>query len=303
MNKNIKGVFCLVCPKCGTNIARFDLAPNCKKCGVHIMYYTQEEDLARDAKKCELEFAKMRTFTEKIKLGFVKERLALARMIIILVGAGCLFIPFTSFNVQLPFWSQGITVSGWGAYQMFSDGILPQIMNILNADIAMNTTVLLIASLIVFVAEVLFLLGIFGTLLLGFLNLQKSCRVMCGFSFAAGALCVTGIILTVLLKNAAAEKAMFTVSLGAGYFVMLALLGALIAVNILLYRKNPQPQVKEIDLERIEILKKVKSGEISLDDLPLPVCYSKEEELARTQFIGANKKKEKKSKKGGDNNG
>ncbi|MBQ6863182.1 MAG: hypothetical protein IJO14_02965 [Clostridia bacterium] len=293
----------MVCPKCGVEIKRFDLAPNCKKCGVHILYYTQEEDLARDAKKCELEFAKMRSFTEKIKLGFVKEKLALARMIIILIGAGFLFLPYASISAQLPFWSQKITISGWGAYQMFSDGILMQLLNILNADIAKETAVLLFANIALFVVTVLVLLGVFVTLLLGFLNLRKSSRVMTGLSIAAAVLCLAGIVLAFVLKGSVADSSLFTASVGAGYFGMIALLGALIAVNVLLYRKNPQPQIKEIDLERIEILKKVKNGEVSLDDLPLPVCYSEEEELARTQFIGASKKKDKKKKKGGDNNG
>ena len=293
----------MICPKCGVKIARFDLAPNCKQCGVHIMYYTQEEDLARDAKKCELEFSKVHILIEKIKLAFVKEKLALARMIIIIVGIGCLFIPFAGAGVQLPFWSQGLTVSAWGAYQMFSEGILQQLLNILNADIAKEAAAMLTASLAVFVVEFLTLLGVFVTLLLGFLNLKKSCKVMNGFSVAAAILCVTGIVVTLLLKNSVADSTMFSVSLGAGYFVMLSLLIALIVINILLAKKDPQPQIKPVDLERLEILKKVKNGEISFDELPLPVVYSEEEELARTQFIGASKKKEKKEKKGGKNNG
>ena len=293
----------MVCPKCGVEIKRFDLAPNCKNCGVHILYYTQEEDLARDAKKCELEFAKMRTFTEKIKLGFVKEKLALARMIIILIGAGCLFLPYAGISAQLPFWSQKITISGWGAYQMFSDGILMQLPHILRAEVAKETAVLLLANIVLFAVTVLVLVSVFVTLLLGFLNLRKSCRVMTGLSITAAVLCLAGIVLAILLKSSVADSTLFSASLGAGYFCMIALLGALIAVNVLLYRKNPQPQIKEIDLERMEILKKVKSGEVSLDDLPLPVCYSEEEELARTQFIGASKKKDKKMKKGGDDNG
>ena len=296
----------MVCPKCGTEIARFDLAPNCKKFGVHIMYYTQEEDLARDAKQCELEFAKMHVLTDKIKIGFIKNKFALARLIVILIGAGCLFLPYMTANVNLPFWSQKITVSAWGAYKLFSDGILPQFMNFLKAEVAQDLVMLLTAGLVLFVVLVLVLLGVFVTLLVGFLNLRKSCRVMNGLSIASAVLCVGGIVLSAITSSTIADSAHFSVSLGFGYFVMLALLIALIVINVLLYKDNPQPQTKPIDLERIEILKKVKSGEISLDDLPLPVCYSEEEELARTQFIGAGKKKEKKDKKqkkGGDNNG
>ena len=295
-------MFCLVCPKCGVKIARFDLAPNCKKCGVHIMYYTQEEDLARDAKKCELEFARMHVLLEKIKLAFVKDKLALARMLIILVGAGCLFIPFAGAGVQLPFWSKSITISAWGAYSMFSDGILPQLLNIIKADIAPTAVAHLLASVGIFLVEFLTLLGVFGTMLLGFLNLKKSCRVMNGFSVAAAVLCVAGIVNALLFKNAVADSTMLSASLSAGYFVMLALLIALIAVNVVLAKKDPQPNIKAIDLERIEILKKVKSGEVKLDALPLPVCYSEEEERARTQFLGESNK-EKKEQKGGADNG
>ena len=59
------------CPKCGVEIARFDLSPNCKKCGVHIMYYTQDEDLRRDAKKTELEFTSARLLAAKFKAAYL----------------------------------------------------------------------------------------------------------------------------------------------------------------------------------------------------------------------------------------
>ncbi|MBR6779710.1 MAG: hypothetical protein IKM24_01665 [Clostridia bacterium] len=293
----------MVCPKCGVPIKRFDLAPNCKQCGVHIMYYTQEEDLARDAKLCELEFAKTRAFVDKIKVGFVKNRFSLARMIIIIVGIAFLFIPYSDISAALPLRSFEFTLSGWGIYKLVSDGLLMQLPNILNSEIASELTGFLLAEIAVFLVAFLALLGVFCTCLIGFLNVRKSCRVMIGFSCAAGILCIAGAVLAFILQSKAAAYSMFSASVGAGFFTMTALLVVLIVVNVLLYRDNPQPQTKPIDLERIAILKKVKSGEVSIDDLSLPVCYSEEEELARTQFIGTSKKKAKKSKKGGNNNG
>lgn len=296
----------MVCPKCGVEIKRFDLAPNCKNCGVHIMYYTQEEDLARDAKKCELEFAKMRVFTDKIKIGFVKDRMALLRTISLFVAAGLLFLPHAKFSVTAPFFAQDVTVSTWGAYKMFSDGILPQLLNILQADIASEFVAFFVSAIVLFVLLVLIMLGALATLVVGFLNLRKSCRVMIGFCSAAAVVCLAGIAHSFAAAAVFADSSLFSVSAGVGYFVYLALLAGMITVNVILYRHNPQPQTKPIDLERIEILKKVKSGALSLDDLPLPVCYSEEEELARTQFLGASKKKEKKvkkAKKGGEGNG
>ncbi len=270
------------------------------------MYYTQEEDLARDAKKCELEFAKMHILLEKVKLAFVKDRLSIARMVIIIAGIATLLLPFANAAAELPYHPIRITLSGLGVYQMISDGLLTQLMNLLNAGVASDLTVLLFADMGIFVAMFFALLGVFVTWLLGFLNLRKSCRVMNGFCIAAGCLCAAGILVSLFLQISTADYSLFSAKLGLGYIVMLALLCGLIAVNVKLYRKNPQPQIKSIDLERIEILGKVKKGEISLDDLPLPVIYSEEEELARTQFIGADNKKEKKKKnkkKGGDENG
>lgn len=296
----------MVCPKCGVAIKRFDLAPNCKQCGVHIMYYTQEEDLARDAKQCELEFAKTRALVDKIKIGFIKNRFSLARMIIILVGIGVLFIPYANISAALPFRSFEFTLSGWGIYKLVSDGLLMQLPNILKSGVASDLTGLLLAEIAVFLVAFLALFGVFCSCLVGFLNLRKSCRVMIGFSCAAVILCIAGAVIAFIMQSKAAAYTMFSSSVGAGFFIMTALLIALTVVNVLLYREDPQPQTRPIDLERIEILKKVKAGEISLNDLPLPVCYSEEEELARTQFIGTSKKKEKKAKKdkkGGDRNG
>ena len=45
------------CPKCNKEIGRFELAPDCKHCGVNIFYAQQEALLTEDAKRCELEFA------------------------------------------------------------------------------------------------------------------------------------------------------------------------------------------------------------------------------------------------------
>ncbi len=290
----------MVCPKCGAKIARFDLAPNCKQCGVHIMYYTQEQDLARDAKKCELEFASLRIRLENVKLAFYKERLALVRLLIIFVGAGCLFIPYTSLSAELPFWSQKITVSALGVYGIFADGLLMQIPNLLGADWFPEISKLLLASLIIFAAAFLALLGVFATMVLGFLNLQKSCRIMNRFAVIAAVLCVAGAVTGGCMQALVSQSAILSANLGAGYFVMLALLIALVTVNVLLYRKNPLAQIREIDLQRVDMLKKVKMGEVSYDDLPLPVFYSEEEQAARMQILGERKKK---NKKGGASNG
>ena len=59
------------CPKCNKEIGRFELAPNCKHCGVNIFYAQQEALLTEDAKRCELEYATFHILTSKLKNAFI----------------------------------------------------------------------------------------------------------------------------------------------------------------------------------------------------------------------------------------
>ncbi|MCR5783530.1 MAG: hypothetical protein K6G90_12455, partial [Clostridia bacterium] len=59
------------CPKCGGEIPFYNLKPNCKYCGVNIMYFTQEEGLVRDAKRTELEGAAARMIIARVKAEFI----------------------------------------------------------------------------------------------------------------------------------------------------------------------------------------------------------------------------------------
>ena len=59
------------CPKCGGEIPFYDLKPNCRHCGVNILYYTQDYLLERDAKRTELESAVARMVVARIKAVYV----------------------------------------------------------------------------------------------------------------------------------------------------------------------------------------------------------------------------------------
>ena len=52
--------------------------------------------------------------------------------------------------------------------------------------------------------------------------------------------------------------------------------GIVFFVNFLIIKKGLNIQYKEGDLERIEIGKKIKSGELNLEDLPQPVVETAE---------------------------
>ena len=90
------------CPKCGGEIAFFDLKPNCKHCGVNIMYFTQEADLIRDAKRTELDSASARMVVARVKANFIGGKLQIARMIVLLLAVASLLLPFGAVRYAVP---------------------------------------------------------------------------------------------------------------------------------------------------------------------------------------------------------
>ena len=191
----------MVCPKCGAPIKWYDLAPNCKQCGVHILYYTQEQDLARDAKKTELEFARARVITAKLKNAFIAGKLPIARMVIMVLCIGTLCIPFGGVTLSLPFWQQEISVGAIGIYKLVTDGLLPQLLNFLQAGLAETEAKFTFAALVLFVLTVLVAFCGFLSWLLSFIKLRRGCRACCGLIAAATVLDVATVGMLLLVKS------------------------------------------------------------------------------------------------------
>ena len=112
------------CPNCNGEIGRFELAANCKHCGVNIFYSQQEKLLTRDAKQCELEFASFRILKAKVKSAFIGGPVQILRIVAMLAAIGVIFIPFATLRTELPMLSAKISLGAFGVYQAFSGGEL-----------------------------------------------------------------------------------------------------------------------------------------------------------------------------------
>lgn len=262
------------CPNCGGEIGRFELAPDCKHCGVNIFYSQQEKLLSQDAKQCELEFASFRILKSKVKCAFIGGPLQILRIVAMLAAIGAIFIPFASLSAELPMLSSKITLSAFGAYQAFDGGELTALMNLSAYVPGLFTAFAADAAL--FVLIFLMGLGVFVALILTFLNIKKSARVCCAFSAAGFALCIASGIISLLMPKAA-QGTFIAASGGAGAFVVAAVFAAIFVLNLLLIKKNIQPVIDPLDLERVDIRKKIKAGELTLDELPLPVIGTDEQ--------------------------
>ena len=267
------------CPNCNKEIGRFELAPNCKHCGVNIFYSQQKTLLTRDAKKCELEYAGFRILVSKLKTAFIGGKIQILRIVAMVMAIGAIFVPFGSIAVNISPFDAKFSFGAWGIYSAFTDGTLSALLNLSGYAHKQMVASLVLLGLIV--AIFLSGLGVFVALLLSFINVQKSARAMRGLSFVGSILCVGAFVVSAFIPSVMSEIGFIEGKTGVGALVCLAVLIFIFILNHLVIKKNIQPQVKEVDLKRVELNKKVKKGEASLDDLPLPVFETEEEKQER----------------------
>ena len=273
------------CPKCGGEIHLFDLRPNCKHCGVNIMYFTQHEGLVRDAKRTELESAVARMVVARIKAAFIGGKLQIMRMIAV-IGAVCvLMIPFIGVHYTLPFFDKKFSVGLIGLIQSFGDGMLMKqldfVKSVMFSKIAVSEAVVLLLFVIILLIDLL----IFGAFCIGFLNLTKTTKFMKNMSLIGAAIALATQIAVIVLKVSVHGSKFAAMSLGFGALAAFAVFVLMFIINSALLKKGIEPTYREFDPKRKELLKKVRAGEVDLDSLTLPVFESEEEREERVKAL------------------
>ncbi len=266
------------CPKCNKEIGRFELAPNCKHCGVNIFYAQQETLLTEDAKKCELEYATFHIFTAKLKNAFIGGKIQIMRIVAMVLAIGAIFVPFETVEANFNMFSAKISFGALGIYQAFTDGTLNALFDLYAYTPEITILLLLLLGLI----GLIFLsgLGVFVTLVLSFINIQKIAKKAQVLSFIGMVFSAISLALCLALPKAFSYT-FINVKFGMGSIACFAVLLLIFVLNRLIVTKNVQPEIKEIDLERVEIRKRIKNGELSYADLSLPVLESEEEKEKR----------------------
>lgn len=270
------------CPKCGGEIPFYDLKPNCKHCGVNILYYTQDYLLERDAKRTELESAVLRMLVARVKAVFIGSLPAIFRMVF-LVGAICaMMIPFCSVSYKLPFYGESLSVGLIGLISAYSDGLLLSLPNFFKSALFENATLGALIVTAIFAVLAIVDVVMFVIYLLSFLRPDKTAKMLRNCSVAACVLALGAQIAAFVCNSAiVADTPYAQFSVGFGGFACFALHLILVFINVKMLRKGVEPIYREFDPKRKELLKKVKAGEVNLDDLSLPIFESEEEYEAR----------------------
>ena len=274
------------CPKCGGEIPFYDIKPNCKHCGVNILYYTQDYQLERDAKRAELEGAVARMVIARLKAITVGSPLAIIRMIIMVLAVCALLVPFSSVNFRLSCYEETLSVGILGLIQSFSSGLLELLPEYLKSTLLSEGTLGALIMLIFFVLIVILDLVIFVFFVLGIFKPDRSAKKMKNISVVVCVISVIAQISAFICKAFIVHESpnnTFIIGFGATANLLMHLL--FIFVNIKMLKKGVEPAYREFDPKRRELLKKVKKGEVDLDDLTLPIFESEEEyEMRMREF-------------------
>ncbi|MBQ7547283.1 MAG: hypothetical protein IJT41_09995 [Clostridia bacterium] len=273
------------CPKCGGEIALFDLKPNCKHCGVNIMYFTQQEGLMRDAKRTELEAGAARMVIARVKANFIGGKLQIVRLICTLLTAAALLLPFGGVQFSVPFFDWTYSAGILGIVGAVQNGFVQQIPAFLGSAPFFNAAVAVVVPTACLVVCAVLDLLLVGALLLGFLNLTRSTKFMCTVSVIGAAIALLSQIAELVLWRVIGADSMTRPTIGFGALAAMAMFLVVLFINRALLKKGIEPQYREFDPKRRELLKKVRAGEVDLDSLPLPIFESEEEREERMHAL------------------
>lgn len=277
------------CPRCGVEIKMLDLSSNCKKCGAHILYYTQEEDLKRDAQKTELEFASARLLVAKLKAAFMGGKISAVRIVFLLLTVLSLVIPVFNVKLSFPWWEYTLSVGGIGIYGIISDGSYNILLSFFDLGAGKELFILTMTAFILYILTVLCALVLLILFILSFVNIKKTAFAMTGLSVMGAVLSAALTALTVAAILKGSETGFVSVSNYYGSLAAFLMFAVLTVINIMLIKNIPVFRLSEADEKRLEIKRKLKAGEITLDELSLPVVEENKKE---------EKQKEKKAKRG-----
>ena len=273
------------CPKCGGEIPFFDLKPNCRHCGVNIMYFTQETELARDAKRTELEGAAARMVIARVKANFIGGKVQIVRIVCTLLSVAALLVPFGSVRYSVPFFDKTFSAGLLGIVQSVQSGFFIQIPSLLGSTLLRTGTwAAVVPTAFLVLCAVLDLL-LAAALLLGFLNLTRSTTFMQRVSLCGAAVSLAAQIAVLVLYLTLRGNAFAPVRPGFGALAALAMYLVVFFLNRTLLKNGIEPKFRENDLKRKELLRRVRAGEVDLDALPLPIFESDEEREERLRAL------------------
>ncbi len=284
------------CPKCGKHLHIYNVSQFCPECGTNMNFYGFVDRFYREAKMSELSMANVHVKIKHMKAAYIGSKLAIARLCVSLLPVVAFFIPAGRFSFCIPFVEGKYDFSGLGIYNLFNEGGFNYILDMMNSSLAGGEFKSLIIAmgayaLTAFMAVLVLLLSLLC--LISYKNMQKIIAVISAVGIADAA--VAAILYAKFVSGL--KSGIIEGKNGFGIIAVILMFAVTFVINLLLWKKGIPVEYGEGMLERTEIYKKVKKGEINIDDLPQPVIETEEtrkieEEIRKEE---AEKKREAKA--------
>ncbi len=234
------------CPKCGHKLKLTDWKPNCPNCGVNIVYYNMDERLQEEADIAELDHVRVQKKIDRLKASFVGSPYALVRLALSILPLGALMLPLASVTYSGPFIEQktstinAVTLVNKVSSMNF-DNLFKMTGSKLLGDGFTGYAVSLFAVLLSLAMVVVSLVALIGA------NGKKgNIRNIFNNCLAIAAAVVSIIFFTRFSSGIhSAFPEFFSGSVKFGAFVYIAVLIALLVINIVITVKKPPVKYKQ----------------------------------------------------------
>lgn len=273
------------CPKCGHKLHLYNISQFCPTCGVNLCFYGFEERFYHEAKLAELTQAGVHIKIRRLKAAFIGSKLTILRLVAMLLPLVSLLLPTVTATICLPFKTETVPLSALGLYNAFSGKDLTYILDMTASDFTGTVFAGFEKTMLFYLAPVLLAVLVLLSSILCFISYKNMQKITCILAaLGMGASAVVEVIARQFVAGCSGTV-LHAVN-GYGMFLTGAMFAFAFVINLLLWIKGIPVEYGEGMLERTEIYKKVKKGEIDLDSLPQPVVETAatraiEEEIAK----------------------
>lgn len=276
------------CPKCGTKLKLTDVSQFCPNCGVNMRFVNFEENFYKEAKYAELSQANMHVKVKHLKASFVGSKLAIARLVVMLLPLAALLVPAGTFTLSLPYKETADTFSALGLYSLFSGGGFNYLMKMTGSVLDAAAFTALRNALFVYASIAVIGVLILFTSILCFISYKNMQKITAALACIGIVCSVAAMVMINSFAKTAANGVFLSGSNGFGLWIAILAFAVVFVINLLLSIKGIPVQYDEGMEKRAEIHKKVRTGEIDIDSLPQPIVETAEtkkidEEIAKEE--------------------
>ena len=272
------------CPNCGKKLTLLNVSQFCPHCGANMRFINFEENFYREAKYAELAQANVKAKIKRFKGAFIGSKLTIARLAAAFLPLIALLLPNGGFSLKLPLVEAGADFGLLGLISLFTGSGLSYVLDMTGSEVfgagfaALRTALFSYAAVAVMAALVLL------STVLCFLSIKKMQKAIAAFACLGAVTSVVSMAFISAFAKASQASAMIDGRAGFGLIAAVVMFLAAAAVNLILDKKGVPVEYEEGMTERAEIYRKLRRGEVKLEDLPQPVVETEATRLLEAKI-------------------